>query len=191
MKTNRISTLVGILIVAIVLNWSGGQLFGRDSMDSDEDACEAEQRVYNRTVQLETYAEDGVESAILMLIGAVISGAILGAWLNAGLDVRRRAVSHAIAGGFACAVGGSVAGIWAIGVLGRVPSKTRRKLIQVGALWAMLLTLHFSSVFRPPINEILTANQELREKQQETAEAHLVLEHCREKHGRLPEWVEE
>ena len=156
-------------------------------MESDEGACEAEQRVHERTVQLETYAEDGVESAILMLIGAVISGAILGAWLNA----RRRAVSHAIAGGFACAVGGSVAGIWAIGVLGRAPSKTRRKLIHVGALWAMLLALHFSSGLRPPINEILTANQELREKQQETAEAHLVLEHCRENHGRLFEQIEE
>ena len=185
MKIHRYSLLAGIGIVTFFLCLSGEQPLARGPIDSDQEACASQSRAYDEAAQAEEFAQRRKESAILMLIGAVVGGAILGSWLNARLDIRRRAVPHAIAGGLACAVGGITGGICAIGILGNTPSKTRDKLIHVGSLWAILLALHFSPAIRPPMNEILTANQEFSEKQHESAEAFLLLENCLKKHSRV------
>ena len=185
MKIHRYSQLAGIAVATFFLYSSGTQPLARGPADSDQEACASQSRAYDEAAQAEEFAQRRKESAILMLIGAVVGGAILGSWLNAKLDVRRRAVPHAIAGGLACAVGGITGGICAIGILGNTPSKTRHKLLHIGSLLAILWALHSLLGLRPPTNEILTTNQEFTEKQQETAEAFLLLENCLDKHSRL------
>lgn len=148
--------------------------------------CKAEQRVYNRATQAEDFAETEMELAFNMLILAIAGGAIFGTNLGS-----KREVAPAITGVLACVVAGFVGGLWAMVLLDAAPTSARHKLLRVGGLFVMMFALHYSSVLRSPIPELVTAKRELREKQQQTADAYLLFDSCREKHGQLSEEVEE
>ena len=112
---------------------------------------------------------------LILLILALAFGVVFGTGLCSRLDL-----APAAAGVFACVLAGFVGGICAIALLDGAPTGTRHKLLRIVMLWAMLLVLHYSSALQSPIPELLTAKREFREKQQETANAYLLFEKCRE-----------
>lgn len=178
--------LAGIFVLVFFFSWLRIQLFDQNPVSLDEEVCKAEQRVYNRAIQAEDFAETEMEHAFDTLIFAIAGGAMFGTNLGS-----KREVAPAITGVLACVVAGFVGGLCALALFDPAPNSARHKLLWVGALFVMLLVLHFSSVLQSPIPELVTAKRELSEKQQETADAYLLFENCREKYGHLSEEVEE
>ena len=178
--------LAGIFVLVFFFSWLRIELFDQNPVSLDEEVCKAEQRVYNRATQAEDFAKTEMELAFNMLILAIAGGAIFGTNLGS-----KREVAPAITGVLACVVAGFVGGLCALALFDPAPHSARNKLLRVGALFVMMFALHYSSVLRSPIPELVTAKRELRKKQQQTADAYLLFDSCREKHGQLSEEVEE
>ena len=164
-----------ILILVFFFAWLRSQLFKPNYLSLGDDSCLAEQRAYNQAIRDEEFAEGNLEFALSMLVLALAGGAIFGSGLCSKLDL-----APAAAGVFACVLAGFVGGLFAIALLDGAPTGTRHKLLRIGALCTMLFVLHYSSTPQSPIPELLTANREFREKQQETAKVYLLFENCRE-----------
>lgn len=167
--------LACIFILFLSFAWLRTELFPSEYARLEADSCFPEQRAYNQAIWDEGSAEIELEFAINSLVLALAGGAIFGTGLCSKFDA-----APAVAGVFACILAGFVGGLCAIGLLDGAPTGIRHKLLRIGALGAMLFVLHYSSVLKPPIPDLLTAKKEFREKQQETAKAYLLFENCRE-----------
>lgn len=175
-----------ILILVFFFAWLRSQLFKPDYLSLEDDSCLAEQRAYSQAIRDEEFAKGDLEFALNMLVLALVFGVLFGTRLCSRLDL-----APAVVGVFACVLAGFVGGICAIALLDGAPIGTRHKLLRIVMLWAILLVSHYSSVLNSPIPDLLTAKREFREKQQETANAYLLFEKCREAGNHSSGLVEE
>ncbi len=191
-ETNRYSRLAGVILI-IFFCWYARDAFAQRSTASNEDACAAEKRAYYQAQQSKEFVKVKKGFVIDKFISTVLFGVLIGSWFNTGFISWKRAVVHGIAGGIACAVAGSVAGIIFICLIDidSTALQAQGALDRLATLIVVVFLCCFASAFRPPLPELLTVTREFREKQMQMTDAYLLFENCREKHNRLSGRVEE